>query len=241
MPRQPFRLVANKYRDGQVRIGRDAIAIQPEIFALVGQCLIAWPNVEAEMALALGQLLGAPNEAALAVFQTLRKSLSQRDAVAAAAVCQGEQDRELINAILNAHASVESERNGLAHGHLGAIMPMNDAILWMNTADYIAFKSLITLKGDRDYNEKKREQLYSSLSYYRRKDVEDILLSIDEIGWIWSELIKYLQAKRPEKRAELYSQLCDRPRIARELETLRQKNNSSTQPRPAKPNPSGTA
>ena len=66
-------------------IGIRAISQRPEHFAVVGKCLAAWPHVEAEMALMLGQLLGADNTAVMAVFQALRRSSVQRDAILEAA------------------------------------------------------------------------------------------------------------------------------------------------------------
>ena len=39
------------------------------------------PFLEMELALLLGKLLGSPNEAAIAVFQIIRRSSTQRDAI----------------------------------------------------------------------------------------------------------------------------------------------------------------
>jgi hypothetical protein len=46
---------------------------------------MSWAPVEAEMALLLGHLLKADNAAALAVFQSLRRSSAQREAISEAA------------------------------------------------------------------------------------------------------------------------------------------------------------
>jgi uncharacterized membrane protein len=137
MPRQPFKPFADQNRGGMIDIGTRATEKRPELFALVGKCLTSWPHIEGEMALVLGQLLGANNAAALAVFQTLRRSSAQRDAISEAAKATlSETDQELLTAILNVHKSVETERNALAHGHLehfpegaretGAIQPVED-------------------------------------------------------------------------------------------------------------------
>ena len=132
---------------------------------------------------------------ALAVFRTLRRSSAQRDAMSEAArATLSEIDQELLAAILNVHKSIEAERNALAHGHLGTYSLMPDAILWLNTADYIAFKTVIVLMGDRSYDEAKREKLNSCLSYYNAADLQSIAEDIDAMGWIWSEFIDYLQA-----------------------------------------------
>jgi hypothetical protein len=231
MPRQPFKPYADRHRGGRIDIGTRAISQRPELFALVGKCLIAWPHIEAEMALLLGQLLGADNAAALAVFQTLRRSTAQRDAISEAGKASLDKtDFELLTAILSVHKAIESERNALAHGHMGIYSDMDDAVLWLSTADYIAFKSLLVLVGDRNYDETKREKLNSCLYYYKAPDLEAILNDIDLMGWIWSEMRDYLQATRPQQRAELYHRLCDRPRVAQELGRLRGEKNLPSSP-----------
>jgi hypothetical protein len=229
MPRQPFKPYADRNRGGQIDIGTQAIEQRPELFSMVGRCLIAWPHVEAEMALVLGQLLGANNAGALAVFQTLRRSIAQRDAISEAAKASlNETDCELVFAALNVHKSVEAERNALAHGHLGIYTVLPDMLLWMTTADYITFKSILVLKGDRIYDEEKREKLNSRLWFYRANDFQQIADDINMLGWIWSDLISYLQTPPIELRAALYRQLCDKPHIARELEKLRRDKNPPT-------------
>jgi hypothetical protein len=102
---------------------------------------MAWPHVEAEMAVLFAQLLGADNAAALAVFQALRRSSAQRDAISEAAkVSLNDTDQELLSAVLNAHASVETERNALCHGHFGTSTKMPDGLIWMTTNDYPQFE-----------------------------------------------------------------------------------------------------
>jgi hypothetical protein len=222
MPRQPFKNFGDRVRGGRVEIGTRALDQRPELFALVGRCLIAWPHIEAEMALLLGQLLGASNTAAMAVFQALRRSSAQRDAISEAGKASlDRRDQELLTAVLAVHKTIEAERNALAHGHLGIYTLMPDGILWMSTSDYISFKSLFVLIGDRTYDEAKRTQLNSCLYYYKEPDLTAILDEIDALGWIWSEMIIMLQQINPHKRAELYNQLSDRPRIAAELARLR--------------------
>jgi hypothetical protein len=219
MPRKPFKPYADRHPGGMIDIGTRAIDQRPELVVLVGKCLTAWPNIEAEMALLLGQLLGAPNTAALAVFQTLRRSSNQREAILEAGKASlSETDQNLLKAILNVHKSVETERNA---GHLGVHSLMHDGILYMSTADYIAFKATLVLVGDRQYDAAKRERFNSSLSYYKAPDLEAIHRDIDALGWIWSEMIAYLQERAPETRAARFRALCERPPIARALENLR--------------------
>lgn len=239
MPKQPFKPFADRNRGGQINIETGAIPQRPELFALVGKCLSSWPHVEAEMALALGALLGADNAAAMAVFQTLRRSSAQREAISEAAKASscGSAVRELINAILNVHKSVEAERNALAHGHLGVRWNMPDAILWMTTTDYVAFKASFVLLGNSDYTDERRDDLNSRLSYYKAPDLEAIAEDIEFMGWVWSELIVLLKHQDSGIRAAIYHRLCDRPRIAQELATLRRGNNPQGPCGSPQPNP----
>jgi hypothetical protein len=61
MPRQPILSVVRDTYGMSIKVGVRAIGQRPEIEALIAHCLMTWPHVEAEMALLLGQLTGAPN------------------------------------------------------------------------------------------------------------------------------------------------------------------------------------
>jgi hypothetical protein len=83
MPRKPYTsLIGRKRKTGDERIqmGAEAFANRPELLATIGSCLMAWPFIEMQLALILGQLLGSPNEAAIGVFQIIRRSTTQRNA-----------------------------------------------------------------------------------------------------------------------------------------------------------------
>jgi hypothetical protein len=105
--------------------------------------------------------------------------------------------------------------------HLGVYSELKDGILWLSSTDYVAFKALLVLAGDRTYDDAKRNRLNSALSYYAKADLERILTDIDELGWMWSDAIRYLQEKAPATRTAIYRELCDKPRIAQELEKFR--------------------
>jgi hypothetical protein len=86
----------------------------------------------------LGQLLGVQHAPALAVFQSLRRSSAQRDAISGAAAVALTDDvgRKLLTAILNVHKAVEAELNAFAHGHFGCCNTFSDGLLWMSSGDY---------------------------------------------------------------------------------------------------------
>jgi hypothetical protein len=201
---------------------------------------MSWPVVESEMALLLGQLLGINSEAALAVFETLRRSTAQRDAISAAAVIVlDSKDLELLTAMLDVHKSIEAERNSLAHGHFGIFDKKPDILLWITARDYILLKAKLHL-AHVVATTALMDDFASRLSFFRLDDLRKIFESIEYCGHMWPQAINWLQSRMP-LRAELYRQLCDQPRIAQALVTLRQKNSPSTQPRSPPPTDCGTS
>jgi hypothetical protein len=221
MPRQPFAPLLKRTRRSGGRIEVGNLGQRPELEALVANCVMAWPPTEAEMALLLGYLLGAhENDAMLAVFQSLRRSAAQRDAISEAArVRLDSTDRELLNSILKVHKAVEAERNALTHGHFGTYTELPDILLWMETKYYVELKAKMQLRNAA-FNPEIQTSLYENISFYKKSDLEKIFADIKEMNDIWSAFIQYLRSS-PPKRAELYRQLCDRPRIHQELVLLR--------------------
>jgi hypothetical protein len=242
MPRQPFLRLVHVMPIPHFELGTRCIGQRPELEHLIGQCLIAWPHVEAEMTTLLGQLLGVDSEPALAVFQSLRRSTAKSDALSQAAkkALKEPADALLFNAILNVHKSVEAERNALAHGHFGYSKNLPDGILWMNTADYLASRVRTGVRGETRYYEKDIKALLASMSAYRADDLKKILAEINDMAHIWVEMIGYLRLATPDvklmenlrlppdtqkaERDRVYRQLCDRPRVRRELDRLRREN-----------------
>jgi hypothetical protein len=223
MPRQPFLPFILRNRGGQFNVGTQALQQRPEIELLIANCLMAWPPTEAEMAVLLAYLLGAEqSEAALAVFQSLRRSSAQRDAISEAArTILSDTDQELLNAILNAHKRVEAERNALTHGHFGIYSLLADGVVWMDTKTYLDTK----VRGELAHQvmtEQFLTQMYSKVYIYKAPDVQTIFENIKDIADIWNKFIQYLRVRASLPLAGgLYRQLCDRPSIAQELTILR--------------------
>ena len=223
MPRQPYLRVVPHQRGAKIDIGTHVLRQRPELQNLIGDCLLSWPFVEAEMAVLLGQLLGAENQAAMAVFQSMRRSQSQREAISEAARYALEsQDQELLNAILNVHKSIEAERNALAHGHFGTSTKLPDDLIWQTTNDYLTFRAYTALRRS-SWNDEIHQQLLESIWVYRLNDLKTILEDIRQLAHTWFDFLEYVQAHKllSEKASESYRLLCDRPRIAQELKKLR--------------------
>jgi len=224
MPRQPFLPFILRNRQGDFNLGTHAIRQRPTLESIVGNCLMAWPIAEAEMALLLGQLLGATqSNAALAVFQSLRRSTAQRSAILAAAeVALNDTDNELLGALFNVHRAIEAERNALTHGHFGTYSKLEDGILWMDTQSYVDTRTRL----DRHLvlNDQELQKLYSNVYYYKERDLQQIFDDVKILANYWYRFIQYLRST-PTQRAELYHRLCAEPHIARELEKLRREKN----------------
>jgi hypothetical protein len=216
MPRQPFAILRQKYPGGNISIGTTVLGNRPELEAIVGKCLMAWPIAESELGLALGQLLGIGNEAALAVFSTLRRSTAQREAVSAAAeVALEDGDLKLLTAMLDVHKSIEAERTALSHGHFGTYDKLSDAILWMTSADYVQLKAKLHL-ANMVFTDEMKFDLFSRIYVYRKDDLTKIYDDILYCTAMWPEAINWLRS-HSQQRHVLHRQLCDQIRIAQAL------------------------
>jgi len=226
MPRQPYLKVVAQPKGAEIDVGTRSIGKRPELEALVGNCLMAWPHVEAEMALLLGQLLGAENAAALAVFQALRQSRTQRDLISEAGkVALNETDQKLLSAALNVHKGIEAERNALTHGHFGISSKVTDGVLWMNTNDYVAIRASMTLIPVPTWDDEKHLKLLSTIFIYKADDLKATFADMKEMAHIWNNFVAYLRPPSDAKiRSDRYRELCNRPHIARELVKVQQRN-----------------
>lgn len=237
MPRQPLSRVTSS---DQVNpsFGISAINQRPALAAIVGDCLAGWSYVEAEMAVLLGSLLGAENAATLAVFQLLRRSSAQRDALSEAGkIALDVTAQELLSAIFDVHKSIEADRNALAHGHIGFSDKVPNGLLWMSTGDFITFRVEISMTRGTAFDARRYAEFLSKVSVYRDTDLQQILADVTDLWRIWFDFMRYSRLPRlaTEERERQYRQLCGRPRIAQALVTLRQKNTPSTPPPPPRP------
>jgi hypothetical protein len=227
MPRKLYRSLVGRRRssgDERIEIGVVAQGNRPELRAIIGACLMGWPFVEMELALILGQLLGSPNEAAIAVFTSVRRSTTQRDMIYEAGMHTLDQDdKDLLKAILAVERATELERNALAHGHFGVSSLLPDDFVWQETKDYMAHRTDVTLRAQKGWDEEKHERLIGTLFVYTKSDLELIHKDIFELGNTLRLFLRYLQdSKRKNGTPALRRrQLCDQPNIARELDRAR--------------------
>jgi hypothetical protein len=231
MPRQPLNRVIPLTDRPKLLFGIACPERRPQLATLVGKILLAWPHVESHMAVVLGQMLGTDSEPALAVYEILRRSSSQREAIETAAKIKlSAQHQELLSAILSIHKSIEPDRNAFAHGHLGWTDALPDALLWITAPDYIRFM-LHAHNGMLGPESEWYQLLSERTSVYTVADLLKINADVREIWSAWLHFGTMLMSlfRFKLKNDEQYNKLCNQPHIARELAILRQRNNPPTQ------------
>jgi len=155
MSRQPF---LPQFAKVQFSYGVTCISDRPEFARIIGECVAVWAYVENEMGTLLGLLLDAKSEAAIEVFLNLRRSLNQREALAAAAKHKLTGDDLLaFEALMVVYKSVEASRNDIVHGCYGASTEMPDAILWTEMKNHVHFMTDVIAKEAR----KEKRKMYS--------------------------------------------------------------------------------
>jgi hypothetical protein len=185
MPRQPLKRVIPLADKPKLLFGIACPEKRPQLTTLVSNILLAWPHVESHMAVVLGQILGTDSEAALAVYEILRRSSNQREAIETAArIKLSTRDQELLSAILSVHKSIEADRNAFAHGHIGWTDALPDALLWITASDYIRF--ILHVQNGMLGSESEWYQPLSERTFvYTIADLSTISTDVREIWRAW--------------------------------------------------------
>jgi hypothetical protein len=174
------------------------------------------------MGVVLGLLLGAGSEAALSVYEILRRSSNQREAIEAAAKFKLQpRDLELLSAVLNVQKSIEQERNAFAHGHLGWIDQLPNAVMWITAADYMRFSVKIH-HGEFSPRDEDYSKIAEAAFVYTDADLTQIN---DDVRSLWRILIDLNAYFASFTRYQIsndaeYHRLCGLPLISRELSSL---------------------
>jgi hypothetical protein len=225
MPRQPLNRVIPLDDRPVLYFGIACPDHRPAITQKISRILLAWPHVESHMGAALGLLLGADSAASLSVYEILRRSSNQREAIEAAAKFKLQpRDIELLSAILNTHKSIEQERNAFAHGHIGWIDPLPDAILWITAADYM--RILVQIQhGKLSPHDDGYGTIAEQAFVYTEADLIQINDDVRTIWRIWIDFNAYLASFTLYQQCNdaEYGRLCSLPRIAQQLALLRLK------------------
>lgn len=222
MPRQP---ISRKYPNAKPSFGPGFLEDRPKAAALVARCIALWTEVEVQKAQLLAMLLQANTEPAVALFLAIHNSRIQNAVLdAVATVVLTDEDYKLYSALMQYSASVEKERNALAHGNFGGSDKIKDGIAWINPLDYVRHGAEIKLTG---VTEESMAALRDKVYVYELADLEKIAQDTEHLHTHLGFFTGYMFALHEDTadkdtwRAQRYQELCSEPRIAQELERMK--------------------
>jgi hypothetical protein len=211
-------------------LGIGLIEDRPNAAVIVSRIVTSWSDIEVQCARLLAEIMGTNVAAAAAVFGSLRSSRAQHDALAAAAeVVLDANDLELFAAYMARRASLEKERNDLAHGCFGVSVSIPDHIVWVSQSDYTTFSA------NQNVSDADIEQFRKKQYVYELGTLERIAQEISEFYSQLGFFSGYLGARRNGIngsffRTQRYPQLCSQPHIRQALDRLRTLKKSEQTP-----------
>jgi hypothetical protein len=201
--------LARSYPNARATFGVGFIEDRPKAAAIVARIITGWADVEVECARLLAELMGTNIPAAAAVFGSLRSSRAQHDALAAAAeAVLDAADFDLFSAHMTRRASLEKERNDLAHGCFGVSVGIPEHIVWVAQGDYLR-----SVAGDFDFATFRSKQFVYQLGTLERiaQEIEEFYHQLAFFrGYLWSRQDGDRGASFRRMR---YPQLRDQPHI----------------------------
>jgi hypothetical protein len=227
-PRQPLRM---KYPKAFTTFGIGALEHRPECAQVIARCITYWTYVETELARLLAQILKANTDPAVAMFLSLRNARAKRDAInAAAQFTLEEKDYDLFLALMQYKDAVESARNDLAHGVFGVSSAIPNGIVWISTTDYTTRQT--HFHGLGGISDEMATSLRKKQFVYEIGDLETIARDIEDLHNQIMSFIGYLWSDDQAFRARRYPQLCNEPRLKKELALLHQRRKNKTEDNP---------
>lgn len=218
--------LTKSYPNARVTMGVGYIEDRPKAAALVGRIITSWADIEVQATRLLAELMGAHIPQAAAVFGSLRNSRAQSDALSAAAeVVLNERDLLLFEAHIARKASLEKERNDLAHGCFGVSVSIPDHIVWVSQSDFLAFTA--AHKANQKTFELKEKQFVYELGTLERI-AQEIAEFYNQLGFFTGYLVARHDGPAGETfRASRYHELCDQPNIKQALQMIKAKKAAS--------------
>jgi len=214
--------ISRSYPNAKVTMGVGYIEDRPKAAALVGRIVTSWADIEIQATRLLAELMGANIPQVAAVFGSLRNSRSQSDAlIAAAEAVLNEEDLLLFHAYIVRKASLEKERNDLAHGCFGVSVSIPDHIVWVAQSDFLAFTS--AHKANHKTFDLREKQFVYELGTLERI-AQEIAEFYNQLGF----LTGYLTARHDGTNGEVfreqrYLELCDQPHIKEAISSMKAK------------------
>lgn len=216
--------LTKSFPHAKATMGVGFIEDRPKAAALVGRIITSWADVEIQVTRLLAELMGANIPQVAAVFGSLRNSRLQSDAlIAAAEAVLNEQDLLLFRSYIARKASLEKERNDLAHGCFGVSASIPDHIVWVSQSDFLAFTA--AHKANQNAFDLRERQFVYELGTLERI-AEEIVEFYNQLG----SLTGYLTARHDGAsgeafRAIRYPELCMQPHINEIILAMKAKMN----------------
>lgn len=204
--------LAKSFPNAKATMGVGYIEDRPKAAALVGRIVTSWADIEIQVTRLLAELMGANIPQVAAVFGSLRNSRTQSDALnAAAEAVLNEQDLLLFQAYIARKASLEKERNDLAHGCFGVSVSIPDHIVWVAQSDFLAFTA--AHKSNQNTFDLKERQFVYELGTLERI-AQEIAEFYNQLGFLTGYLAARHDGPRGEAfRATRYAELCNQLHI----------------------------
>ena len=212
--------LARSFPNAKVTMGVGYIEDRPKAAALVGRIVTSWADVEIQITRLLAELMGANIPQVAAVFGSLRNSRSQSDAlIAAAEAVLNEQDLMLFRAYISRKASLEKERNDLAHGCFGVSVSIPDHIVWVAQSDFLAFNAAHK-SNQKPFDLRDRQFVYELGTLERI--AQEIVEFYNQLGFLTGYLTARHSGQPGESfRAKRYPELCAQPHISEAFMTIK--------------------
>lgn len=204
--------LAKSFPNARATMGVGYIEDRPKAAALVGRIVTSWADIEVQVTRLLAELMGANIPQVAAVFGSLRNSRLQSDAlVAAAEAVLNEQDLLLFHAYIARKASLEKERNDLAHGCFGVSVSIPDHIIWVAQSDFLAFNAAHK-SNQKTFDIRDRQFVYELGTLERIAN--EIVELYNQFGFLTGYLTARDGGARGEAfREQRYLELCAQPHI----------------------------
>jgi hypothetical protein len=229
MARQPYLPAYKKY---PYAIGANQLDSRPDFINAIGRCLTFWPYIEHHMAMILGVLMKADNEASIAVFSSIRMGRTQRDALntaASVALSDKPEMLKLLNALLSTIEKAGEARADLAHGCWGILTTREDRVAWIDSKHHGPWNTLAITKGVG------HEGLQKHLFVWSLQDIADVQTQLEKC---WEAIFDYFVLLGGSQTKglcglsgeQLHQHLCQRPHIAEALARLDRRQNGKKAP-----------
>jgi hypothetical protein len=208
--RQPF---LSKYPKARATFGAGYIEDRPLAGSIVARIVTMWADIEVQCGQLLASFLNTDIRGVAAVFGSLRSSRAQQDALGAVAdVHLGEKDRTLFAAYMARKATLEKERNDLAHGCFGTSPTVPNDVLWVSQTDRLQHMARVASEGIDAAYEWLQERVY----VYELGTLERVAQEFEEYYGQLGSLVAYVRSAGGDmsSRERRYSELAAQTHIS---------------------------